>query len=90
MHDLNTLRHNKPNAISEIVHETIRFNRNITVDHNKIFWKRWFCNGIRYVRNMLDSVGNFMSQDELNKYHINYNFIDLQRISLVGWLFNAV
>ena len=37
MHDLTTLCNKKPNAISEISHETLWFNRNITVDHNSEF-----------------------------------------------------
>ena len=81
MPDLNTLCNNKPNTIPEIIHETLWFNRNITVDHNTVFWKCWFRSGIRYVGDMLDSFGNFLSQDELNdKYQINCSFIDHLRI----------
>ena len=77
MHDLNTVRSNKFNTISEMTHETSWFNKNITVDHNTVFCQCWFQGGIRYAGDMLDSVGNFLSQDELNnKYQINCSFID--------------
>jgi len=42
MHDLNTVHNINPNIISEITHKTLWFNRNITVDHNTVFWKCWF------------------------------------------------
>ena len=66
MHDLNNECNNKPTTISDFTHETLWFNTNITVDHNTVLWKWWFLSGIRYKRDMLDSVGNFLSQNKLN------------------------
>ena len=81
MNDLNTIRNNKSDVISEILHETIWLNKNITVDQKTIFWRRWFHNGIRYIGDLLDSVGNFLSQDKLNnKYQINCTFMDHLRV----------
>jgi len=77
MHDLNTVHNNKPDTISASIHDIPWFNRNIRVDHNIVFWICWFRSGIRYLGDMLDSVGNFLSQDELNnKYQINCSFTD--------------
>jgi len=72
MHDLNTVR---KNVISEIAYETI---------YGSIgTYQNCPLNSIRVVRvgDMLDSVGNFMSQDELNnKCQINCTLIDHLRI----------
>ena len=81
MHDLNTVPNNKSKLISEIAHETILFNRNISIDHNTVFWICWFRSGIRYVEDMLNCFGNILSQDKLNnKYKINRSFINHLRI----------
>ena len=81
MHDLKTLHNYKRSTISEIMHETLWLNRNITVDHNTVFWNCCFRSGNTYVGDMLNSVVNFISQDELfNKYKINCSFIDYLRI----------
>ena len=77
MYDLKTICNNNPNIISENIYETLWFNRNITFDHNTVFWKWWFRSGIRYVEDMLNCFGNILSQDKLNnKYKINSPFID--------------
>ena len=65
----------------EVLNETLWLNKHITVDQRPIFWKKWSLQGIKYIGDLLDSRGDFLSlQDLSDKYMVNCTFMDHMRI----------
>jgi hypothetical protein len=57
------------------------FIEHVTVEKKTIFWKKWSLQGIKFIGDLLDSRGDFLSlQDLNNKYMVNCTFMDHMRI----------
>ncbi|CAC5379210.1 unnamed protein product [Mytilus coruscus] len=63
--------------------EFIWFNPFIKVDRTSIFYRSWYMKGIRFINDIVDDKGEFLSHDAINKkYNLNVTFVDILSIKL--------
>ena len=63
--------------------EFIWFNPFIKIDQKSIFYRSWFMKGIRFINDIVDDKGDFLSHDAINKkYNLNVTFVDILSIKL--------
>ena len=56
-------------------------NNNITINNKPFFWKSQYDNGIKFIRDIIDAEGNFLSSDEISKKHeVQCNFLTALQI----------
>ena len=62
-------------------HESLWYNKNVTVEGNPIFWNQWYIKGVVFIKDILQENGDFMSLDRLyNIYGIQTNFLALLQL----------
>ena len=71
----------EPTDVEQVCNEYLWNNRYITICNKPIHWKAWQNNGILYIKHLLNTDGEFLSQCQLkDKYGINCNFLQLLQI----------
>jgi hypothetical protein len=79
--NMHALSDHMANTPAGVLNETLWFNKHVTVEQKPIFWKKWSLQGIKFIGDLLDSRGDFLSlQDLNNKYMVNCTFMDHMRI----------
>ena len=59
-----------------ILEEFLWHNKCITIEKQPFLWKSWYNSGVKYVHDLLDENGNFLSAEELSyKYDLNVTFL---------------
>ena len=57
------------------------FSNNFTTDGDPVYWEEWYDKFIKYIGNLLDDNGQFLSIDAFNsKYELTSNFLSLFQI----------
>ena len=81
LHSWSEVKETKKPTLEQIKHEIIWNNRYITIQNAPIYWKKWHEKGIRYVCDLLNDNGTFMTPDEVQmNYNINISFFDMLQI----------
>ena len=63
--------------------EFIWFNPFIKVNRTSIFYRSWYTKGIRFINDIVEDKGEFLSHDAINKkYNLNVTFVDMLFIRL--------
>ena len=71
------------NNQSNILNSSIWYNENITIESKPIFWKRWYKQGIKHVKDIINEDGSFITIERLNnEYNIQCNFLELLQLRL--------
>ena len=69
--------------IIDIPAEALWHNTNITVENKEIFKKSWYGEGIRFIHDLLDNNGKFLSHSEISrKYDIKCTFLETMQIRM--------
>ena len=67
-----------PSNTFEIRKEVIWFNPFIRIHGKSIFYKTWYDKGIKYINDLVNENGEFLSHEEINaKYHLQVTFLDI-------------
>lgn len=67
-----------PKDLLSIRKECIWFNPFIKINQNTLFYSSWYKKGIKFINDLVNENGDFLSHDELNaKFGINATFIDV-------------
>ena len=78
-----TLSEQKNLSELEILNSSLWYNKNITVDSKPIFWKAWYRQGIKYVKDIINNDGSFITNEKLNnEYNIKGNFLQSLQLRL--------
>ena len=65
-----------PNNIKECLTESLWFNDSFKIDHKYVFYANWDARGIRFVNDLLDENGHFLSFEEFKIFlKVKSNFI---------------
>ena len=68
-------------SLDKFGEQTLFYNKNIYVGNSHVYIESWYKRNIRYVNDLLDSEGNFLSLEEFNRlYNLNANFLTFQGI----------
>ena len=66
-----------PNTGTDIMNEMLWHNNFITIEGKPIFFKTWYRKGVRFIRDIVDDQGIFITEDQLrNKFNIVTNFLE--------------
>ena len=70
-----------PNSGTDILNEMLWHNNFITIERKPIFFKHWYDRGIKFIRDIVDNNGTFLSVEDLRtKYGINTHFLEYYSI----------
>ena len=68
-------------SLDKFGEQTLFYNKNIYVGNSHVYIESWYKRNIRYVNDLLDSEGKFLSLEEFNRlYNLNANFLTFQGI----------
>ena len=66
-----------PSTGTDIMNEMIWHNNFITIQRKPIFFKHWYQRGVKFIRDIVDNNGAFLSEEELrNKYGVVTHFLE--------------
>lgn len=70
-----------PTNAFQVRKEFIWFNPHIKINKKSIFFKPWYQKGIKFVNDLVNDNGQFLTCDELNrKYNLNITFLEILSI----------
>ena len=77
------IREHNNSGIVDVPTEALWHNMNITVENKEIFKRSWYGGGIKFIHNLLDNNGKFLSHYELGrKYNVNCTFLEALQIRM--------
>ena len=73
----------KPVSSVDVRKEFLWFNDHITIDRNSVFLKTWYRCGIKYISDIIDQEGAFLSAEQLqHKFGLRTHFLELYQIRM--------
>ena len=70
-----------PSSPFEVRKEFLWFNPFIKISGNSIFYKIWYDHSIKYINDIVDENGDFLSHNDINTmYNLNISFLDILSI----------
>jgi hypothetical protein len=71
---IDEMRTQEPTTQSEVLNEYIWYNKDIHIDRSPVFYKDWYINGVKKVKDLMNAKKDFMSEDELKAKYGLHNF----------------